>query len=297
MAETATIVGGGSVSLYLTPTEVSTAQAALFAAAGSNTESVINTSLSEAPTAGVYNVYELTPTTSGQEYTMTPKTSTVVLEGSTSVYVREPSSGTGQLIIGNAGNDTISAAGASETIIAGGGNNRILTTGNDTITVGSGNDTVFARGAATVYGGAGQLHLKEMDGGTIHSGSGSETIVGGTGTLDFFGSRVSTSSANVHGGSGINFFQGGAGQDTLVSGSKLGASSDTFEFASSVSGGTHVIRNFSTTTDQIDLKGYSQSDISSFKDLNGSTYIKLDDGTSITVRGAALTEGDIKFTH
>jgi Ca2+-binding RTX toxin-like protein len=187
------------------------------------------------------------------------------------------------------GQDTISTATTAKITIA----------GNDTITLGTGNDTVSANGAATIYGGSTTLLFHANGGGALYAGSGAETLVGGsTGSLQFFGSTSTSSMDVVHGGGGANTIQGGAGSDTIYSGTAVNAAAtDVFEFSSSIHGGTHVINNFSTSNDQIDLQGYSSTQ-AQFTNSGGNTVIKLDDGTNITVKGAVLssTSSQVHFS-
>jgi hypothetical protein len=152
--------------------------------------------------------------------------------------------------------------------------------GNDTISLGSGQDTVSALGSATVYGG-----------------SGGSSIAGGAGGLTYYGSSSTAERDTVSGGAGPNQFYSGAGQDTLISGTAAGAS-DLFVFtAGTAGGGSHLIPTFGGA-DTISLAGYAPSEVQTSYS-GGSTFIKLADGTTLTV-GATLTEhlanGQVTFT-
>jgi hypothetical protein len=83
----------------------------------------------------------------------------------------------------------------------------------------------------------------------------------------------------------------------MVSGALSGASSDIFDFASSVSGGNHTIVGFTSATDVIQLQGYTSTDVESLTTVSGSTVITLDDGTLITLKGVTnFQQSQIHFT-
>jgi Ca2+-binding RTX toxin-like protein len=324
MTETATISGGNQVTLSLSDAQVQAARAALTSLSSNYKESKVLSS-GGVPTSGLLNAYNI-DATPWATYTLPSGGQTIVVyntdsQAQASVTIDEAVGGSNQVVIGNNGNDTINALGASGTIIAGDGNNTIDLTnssqsisagtgkntikavGNDTITLGSGADTVTSTGSATVIGGSGTLVFDARNLGgvaginsTVYAGSGAETMFGGSGTTKFYGSTTGGSDYMV-GGTGANVFEGGNGTDVMVAGSGV-KSTSVFEFASSVSGGTHTIDGFVIgSSDTLELQGYKTTDIQSIKTVNGSTVIKLDDHTTITLTGVTnFNSSDIKFT-
>jgi len=154
--------------------------------------------------------------------------------------------------------------------------------GNDLLYLGSGNDTVVEAGAATVYGGKGQLLFQGGAGNeSVQAGSGDATLFGGSGH-DFFAA-----------GGGFTTMMAGTGDDTFVGGSHSdlmdgqGAKSNVFEFDKSAHGGFHVITNFTEGRDKIDLVGYdTTSAFDHAKVVGGNTVIMLDHGkTEIVLTG------------
>ena len=165
--------------------------------------------------------------------------------------------------------------------------------GNDLLYLGSGNDTVVEAGAATVYGGKGQLFFQGGAGDeSVRAGSGDATLFGGSGH-DFFAA-----------GGGFTTMIAGTGDDTFVGGSYSdlmdgqGAKSNVFEFDKSAHGGFHVITNFTEGRDKIDLVGYdTTSAFNHTQAIGGNTVITLDSGeTEIVLTGfTGLQKSD--FTH
>lgn len=312
MTETASLPGGGSLQFSINVQEMGAVTAALNAIDKSDTTSqVVYVTTGPVPSpsnmSGVFTAYQLTPT-SGQTYTLPSHAHVAALEGSANAGLTSADGTSSLLLVGNEGNDTITVgssssgnvfagdgantinigAGDKVTITAGHGSDTINAAGNDTITLGTGSDTLTATGSATVFGG-----------------SGAESITGGSGSFKFYGTTSPTGMDTVVGGSGTNFFEGGAGDDTFVSGAAKGATSDIFEFSSTsagggadsmYAGGTHTITGFVSGTDQIDLHGYTASDITNETHSAGSTVIHLNDGTSISVDSTLSNPNDIKFT-
>jgi len=323
MTETATISGGKQVTLSLSAAQVEAARSALTALSSGYGDSKVLTSSGQAPTSGFLNAYNV-DATAGSTYSLPSGGQTIVVfdkdsEVQASVTINGSSVDKDQVIIGNNGNDTINSGGGSGAIVAGDGDNTINiaggkqlisagtghniinASGNDTITLGTGNDTLTASGSATVTGGSGSLYFDGRTGvnATVHAGSGAETMFGGSGTTDFYGSTTGGSDYMVS-GTGANFLEGGNGSDTMVA-SASSHQTTVFDFASSVSGGTHTIDGFvfsasSKTADVLELQGYTSSDITSIKTVGNSTVIKLDDHTTITLNGVTnFNSSDIKF--
>ena len=116
----------------------------------------------------------------------------------------------------------------------------------------------------------------------MSAGSGGSTLIGGSGDSPLVG-----------GGKG-HVFTGGTGHDTLVA----GGTSDVFTFASTLSGGQHVIDNFASG-DKLNLQGYdSASALANAKVIGGSTVITLDHGhTTITLEGFTHLNAEAFTTH
>jgi hypothetical protein len=89
------------------------------------------------------------------------------------------------------------------------------------------------------------------------------------------------------GGSHDNTFYGGTGSDTMIA----AGAKNIFNFAESLSGGSHVIDGFvSGAADKIDLIGYTNSQLtaalSNATVTGGNTTISFDGGhTTITLEG------------
>jgi VCBS repeat-containing protein len=146
--------------------------------------------------------------------------------------------GTGNdLITGDAGNDVIDAGAGNNTVWAGQGDDSVITgAGNDEIGTDEGNDTVQAGGGQDrVYGNGGHDSIDAGEGNDFVTGDmGNDTLNGGAGNDSLFGGegndliiagegadRVQADGGNdtvVHSRSagGGDFFNGGAGFDTLA---------------------------------------------------------------------------------
>jgi Ca2+-binding RTX toxin-like protein len=108
-------------------------------------------------------------------------------------------------LIGDSGNDFISARKASDSLDGGGGNDTIYGgRGLDTLTGGSGDDILFGgRGADSLDGGIGNDSL--------YGGKGDDTLLGGLGD-DF-----------LSGENGNDFLIGGSGSDRFLLTSSIGS--------------------------------------------------------------------------
>lgn len=164
------------------------------------------------------------------------------------------------------------------------GRYRLELDGNDTVWLGSGNDTIASARSATVYGGSGALDFS--------GGRGADSVLAGTGTATILGGAGLDT---IIGGSGLMRADGGMGADLLAGGSLRdtltgGAGRDVFRFAATAAGGQHVITDFTQGADKIDLSGggYTMADIAQTSVHAGSTVIRLQDGTQITLKN---------FTH
>lgn len=185
----------------------------------------------------------------------------------------------------------ISGAAVIHETAAGGYNLNL--TGPDTVYLGAGRDTITETGSATVYGGSGLL---KYTGGTgndyIRLGSGPSTVIAGSGSDTII---AQSGASKIVAGSGADYIQVGRGNATITAGS----GSDTVVFSKAYGGSQSVINNFVQGQDHIDLKtgGYAKTDIVSVKQAGGSTIIKLDDGTKITLKNftSPLSNSDFGF--
>lgn len=219
---TATIIGGGQVSLSLNSSQAALAQAALAAAGAGYSQGDVLTSLTAPPIAGDFNVYNILATNRGRAgdeaddendnkghgrtYTLDPGGQALVLTGRSDAIIVGH---TGQeLLIGNAGADTINAAGGSGTVITGSGHNVIdlnkhgQAGGSLTIDTGKGSDTV------NLWGGAATISAEHGGKVQVNVLAGANTVVGNLNIDLKAGAQLVT-----NGNDTISF---GSGADTVV---------------------------------------------------------------------------------
>lgn len=174
----------------------------------------------------------------------------------------------------------------------GAGHHELDLSGNDTVYLGAGNVDITNTKGTTVFGGSGKLNFEGGGHGndSVMAGSGSATILGGGGFDTIIGG---SGAMKADGGSGQDLLIGGSFKDTLTGGS--GADDFRFVKTGSASTATHVITDFTHGMDKIDLSGggYTMADISSATVKAGSTILKLNDGTQITLKNFTnLTASD-----
>jgi Ca2+-binding RTX toxin-like protein len=134
----------------------------------------------------------------------------VAAGGNNKIYVPVADNGAWSVNTGD-GNDTIMALGrGNDSISAGGGTNSIV--------LGAGKDTVYSSGIDHIQTGSGSATI-------VASDSASDQITGGSGKLFFVGGAgdatisIGTGSLTVMGGSGTGVFHGGtAGNNLLMAG-------------------------------------------------------------------------------
>jgi len=216
--------------------------------------------------------------------------------GNDSIYI----TGNGDMTVG-AGHDILSLGGTGYILENG-------VHGNDTINLGTGRDSITEAGTATVQGSWGSATI---EGGkfqflgpgasgtnpyTEFAVSGKATLVGGSTATQFVG------------GSGLTSMQGGSGNDTFVGGSGYttmtgGSGTNLFAMVGhGAVGGTDVITNFVSGSDQLYLEGNSYTQLMNQHDIttsNGNTFIHLDGGqTTVELKGfTGLTSGNVTTTH
>jgi hypothetical protein len=237
---------------------------------------------------GEVNIANGAPETSGETITLAPKVQGIVLSGSVGAAILGHAANgyaATELLVGNAGNDTIWAGGGSGTIISGSGGNVIHASHGNVLVSSGGGDSIFTgRGNSTVqaYGSA-----------TVHAGAGTTTFI----DLGMAGDRD-----KVHGGSGTTIMESGLGGDTFVGGSgqtqmyDTGAGNVAFQFDRGLDG-TDLVYGFNSSAGdyiRITANTFTANGMLNHQTLvGGNTVVNLADGTSITFIGiTALTQSD-----
>lgn len=241
--------------------------------------------------------------------------------------------GSGYVQVGN-GNDVIiigtdpgpgfvfAGDGMDNITLANGGEvYQIGASGQDTITLGSGNDTIFEQGTASVVGTFGEAFVQGGEFTVNQAAYGSDlvsdisanygnvTMVGGNETTNnpnFMTEFDGSSGANVVmlGGTGINIFDAGTGNDTMAGGVLPGTSTapNFYQFdAAADQGGNTVVSNFVSGRDQLYLDGQTLAFLKQNNEVSvqgGNTLITLDGGkTHITLTGVTnLQSYDVSQT-
>jgi Ca2+-binding RTX toxin-like protein len=228
-------------------------------------------------TGGVATISNVNPPTGVSAVDISAGANTVVANTPLDVNVLGTSSNVITMNDGGAvklyaGSNTVNLGSGSDTVASYGGTNSVNITGsgsytmyggNDTITMGSGNDTVVASGAATVIGTNGTYNVTGL--------MGNDSMVSGSG------------SATMSGVFGNDTFSGGSGTDSFIGGS----GNDLFQYNETSAGGTHVISNFVSGQDQLQLTGYDTTTVLAHdvSTSGGNTTITLDSGaTTITLQ-------------
>ena len=204
------------------------------------------------PVPGYVDVANGAPTVAEQSVTLGLHTQALVLAGSTDASLLGHAANryaATEMLVGNAGNDTIRGGGGAGTILSGSGANQIHTGpgsmlvssgGSDLIDTGSGNDTVDAYGAATVFAGAGTTTFADLgtasgadkvragSGTTVmRSGLGNDTFIGGSGSSQMIDSGPGHVAFQFNQGAGgndvVTGFDAAAGDYVRVTGDSFGA--------------------------------------------------------------------------
>jgi Ca2+-binding RTX toxin-like protein len=232
-------------------------------------------------------------------FTMGNKWQGVILSGTRSVeIVGRPGNpnlsgfDTKELLVGNAGNDTIRGGGGSGTIISGSGANEIHTgkgdfivdsDGTDKIYTGPGIDNVETRGAATVFAGSGYTIFTDKS-------SGSEAI-------KVKGDATAPGTLIAYSGLGKDTFVGGSGFNYFVDANTAGSSGVTFKF-NAATGGTTIIQGLNSK-DTLLLNGFgslSATQVASEAvSYGGNLYLDLG-GTRIEFLGVTSINATITTT-
>ncbi|HLY59098.1 MAG TPA: hypothetical protein VKS60_26280 [Stellaceae bacterium] len=191
-----------------------------------------------------------------------------------------------ELLIGNAGDDTIRGGGGSGSIFSGSGSNEIHT--------GGGNMLVGSGGTDTIWTGAGYDIVQAYGSATVHAGAG-KTVFSDLGTA--------SSHDRVHGGSGRTVMESGLGQDTFIGGSGTSKMIDTgnghvaFQFNRGA-GGNDIVKGFDAAMGDyiraVPSISFGAKQILGHETVSGgSTFVSLWDGTRIEFVGVTnLTAAD-----
>lgn len=226
--------------------------------------------------------------------------------------------GGGSTVVGGT-DDTISLNGGVSTVLTGVGdtisasgdawiqyavNANVSVAGSLTFVGGYGTSTITA-GQSTIYGADSMNIILNA----TQPGSGKTIFSGGSGneTLNASGSTYGVAAyGNNAGTTGTQVFIGGTGSDTLVAGvgdaTMTGGSgaANTFAFRDGVAGGNYVITDFNSAIgNTVGLLNYSESELQTALanqvSSNGSTTLKLDDGTTILFQNvSSLNSGDFQ---
>lgn len=197
--------------------------------------------------------------------------------------------------------DTISASGDAWVQYA--INADVSVAGSLTFVGGYGTSTVTA-GQATIFGADSMNVILNATGSgrsVFSGGSGNETLnaSGSTAGIAAFGNNAGTTGSQV--------FMGGTGADTLVAGvgnatmSGGSGAANIFAFRDGIAGGNYVITDFSSAVgNTVALLNYTQTELqnalASQTNANGSSTLKLDDGTTILFQNVtSLNSGDFQI--
>jgi serralysin len=222
----------------------------------------------------------------------------------TTVLVDQPSVGnavsgstdTSSTFVGGSGNSTIFAMGGSTgTYDIGSGSMVLVAESGSAPMVGGAYDAAHPSASAVVFamGGSNVTFNSSTDGNILVAAGANATLnaAGSDGANVLFNEAGAGSAATLMGGSYYNYFIAGAGNATMAGGS----GPNFFQFFSSNDGGSNLITGWNNANDQIDLNGYSASQVQETV-TGGSTVITLSDGTKITVQGVTnLPSNDIKI--
>lgn len=242
-----------------------------------------------APVDGENNEAVVTDRVSGATYVLPSGYQAEFLGGTAGAALSDPAAGNA-LLIGNNGNDTLTAAAGSDTLAAGTSDNLLSVSGaNDAIDVGSGmstvdaagsNDTVFAgSGATSVFAAGSHADVLGSPGGLLSVlDTGTNDTIGAFGALPAVVS-LGGSSGLAFGGSNAFTASVGGTSNTLIGGS--GSTSATLSgSAGNVFGGSGSLSVYdSGFSDTIAAFGASSANVS----LAGSDALLFGGSNSISV--------------
>jgi fibronectin-binding autotransporter adhesin len=241
----------------------------------------------------------------GNDIIFAPGTGLLNVYGGASTEIVVGFGGTIRMYGGIANGSTLWCGNAAQALYYGGAGSAVVIGGSGDLFVQGG------AGAVTVFAGSGDTLIQGAPGPSeFVAGEGASTITAAAGNLVWLAGAANDSlvatggNATIWGANstGDNVFQagtgpctlsGGLGNDTFLGGTGAalmlaGKGGDVFSFTNALAGGADIIRNFSTTNDQIDLHGYS-----GFTNalVGGSEVLSLSDGTTITLSGIGSMTG------
>ncbi|MFT8896782.1 MAG: calcium-binding protein [Acetobacter sp.] len=225
--------------------------------------------------------------------------------------------GGGSTVVGGT-DDTISLNGGVSTVMTGVGDTisasgdawvqyavdaNVSVAGSLTFVGGYGTSTITA-GQSTIFGADSMNVIVNGTGSgeTLFSGgTGNETLnaAGSTNGVHAFGNNVDTTGTQVFiGGTGADTLVAGVGDATMTGGS---GAANIFAFRDGIAGGNYVITDFNSAVgNTVALYQYSNSELQNAladqTNQNGSTTLKLDDGTTILFQNVtSLNSGDFQI--
>ncbi len=202
-------------------------------------------------------------------------------------------SGNGNRLYGEEGNDTIWGGSGKETLDGGIGNDYLYGgNGNDSLNGSYGNDTLYgAGGNDTLRGGYGNDYMSGGDGNdylevtsgrnSLYGDGGNDILCGGLGSDSLYGGSGNDS---LNGWANANLLVGGADNDILTGGAGI----DTFRYSSG--DGNDTISNYEDNKDIIELKSVDYLGVSRsgndvlFKTSTGNITLKNKGTASHTLR-------------
>lgn len=231
------------------------------------------------------------------------------------------------LIIGDAGNDTLSSGAGNDHLVGGEGNDVLVgNVGNDALEGGAGADTLIGGDGNDnfVYRAGESAAEDKIDGGAgvdtlffaSETGSNLSVLledsmltnieqVSGMSGNDTFNAWPLSNGITMRGEGGDDYLAGGAGNDTLLGGignDRLvgragtdtmvgGDGSDTFIFNNA--GGTWIVEDFTQGIDHIWIDTLEHRDFAYLMEhaveVDGSTYIEMD-GSSMLIKNVGLAD-------
>ena len=201
--------------------------------------------------------------------------------------------GSGNRLYGEEGNDTIWGGSGNETLDGGIGNDYLYGGyGNDSLNGSDGNDTLYgARGNDILRGGYGNDYMSGGDGNdcldvtsgnnSLYGDGGNDILYGGLGSDSLYGG---SGNDNLDGWANANLLVGGTDNDILAGGAGI----DTFRY--SFGDGNDTISNYEDNKDIIELKSVDYLGVSRsgndvlFKTSTGNITLKNKGTASHTLR-------------
>jgi hypothetical protein len=298
----ATIVGGGTITIGISQAFVPLLQQALATAAGSKAVNIA-TSMSQGPIAGDYNVYNpVAGPPAGQTFTLPTGADAIILgdNGVIGGLVPAPTlngHAGAEILAGDISNDTINAKGGYGSIFTDGGSNVVqlndaglagaaqgsmiyLGKGNDTVNMWGGSATVTALGVTTVNLISGNNNVVGTTALKVNATGGADTVT----TAASGGSNVSVSG-------GIDLVLNGNNGDSV----SVGTGANTVEaFGGNlnvVTSGSSAVLNLKAAGPSDTVTGNATINLTHANAhtlaLNGADTISFGSGDTVSQQGVA----------